>query len=119
MELEGYLDFMSTNDIRIKGTRIGIEFVIRDYRQGASPEEIVLRYPTLTLERVHAVITYYLHHRESMDAYVERWLAENRMDWREEESRGDEFVRDLRQKLHQVRLELRAAGKLPGPRPAA
>lgn len=63
MQLEGYFDFLGPDDIRIKGTRMGIEFVLRDYREGASPEEIVLRYPTLSLEQVHTTITYYLHHQ--------------------------------------------------------
>ncbi len=40
MELENYFDFLSDEDIRIKGTRIGIETVLEDYLEGASPEEI-------------------------------------------------------------------------------
>jgi hypothetical protein len=51
VELENYFDFINEEAIRIKGTRVGIETVVRDYLHGASPEEIVLHYPTLTLER--------------------------------------------------------------------
>ena len=40
VELESYFDFVSAEDIRIKGTRIGIETVLEDYLDGASPEEI-------------------------------------------------------------------------------
>ena len=32
--------------------------VIRDYKLGATPEEMVIHYPTLTLEQVYATITY-------------------------------------------------------------
>jgi uncharacterized protein (DUF433 family) len=39
---------------------VGIETVVRDYWEGASPEEIARRYPTLTLEQIHATITYAL-----------------------------------------------------------
>ena len=49
MELEGYFEFIGVDAIRIAGTRVGIETVLCDYREGASPEEIVLRYPTLSL----------------------------------------------------------------------
>ena len=58
MELEKYFDFIKDDAIRISGTRVGLETVIRDYLRGASLEEIVLNYPTLSLEQVYAAITY-------------------------------------------------------------
>ena len=70
MQLENYLDFLSDQDIRIEGTRIGIETVLEDFLEGASPEEIVVRYPNLTLEQIYAVITYYLANRAEIDAYM-------------------------------------------------
>lgn len=70
MQLESYLDFLSDQDIRIKGTRIGIETVLEDFIEDASPEEIVVRYPNLTLEQIYAVITYYLANRTEVDAYL-------------------------------------------------
>ena len=63
MELESYFEFQSPDDIRLKGTRVGIETIISNYLQGASPEEITARYRTLTLEQVYATITYYLAKR--------------------------------------------------------
>lgn len=51
MELESYFDFVEEDVIRIKGNHIGIEIVLEDYLEGASPEEILLRYPTLNLEK--------------------------------------------------------------------
>ena len=66
MELESYFDFISEDAIRIRGTRVGIETVVRDYLHGAGPEEIVLHYPTLTLEQVHATITYYLANQDKV-----------------------------------------------------
>ena len=50
MELEDYFDFVQEDVIRIKGNRIDIEIVLEDYLEGASPEEILLRYPTLNIE---------------------------------------------------------------------
>ena len=43
MELESYFDFLGPEDIRIRGTRVGIETVLDDYLEGASPEEIAAR----------------------------------------------------------------------------
>lgn len=72
MRLEDYFDFLSPDDIRLKGHRIGIDDVLEYYLEGYSPEEIVADLPTLSLEQVHATITYYLHHRAEIDAYLAR-----------------------------------------------
>lgn len=73
MELESFFEFLSEDDIRIKGTRVGIETVLDDYLSGSSPEEIAARYRSLSLEQVYTTITYYLHHRQSVDTYLEAW----------------------------------------------
>ncbi len=73
--INAYFDFLDSDDIRIKGTRIGIETVLEDYLNASSPEEIAIRYPTLTLEQVYATITFYLHHQQKIDQYLERWRA--------------------------------------------
>jgi uncharacterized protein (DUF433 family) len=58
--------------LRVGKTRVPIDTVVRAYENGASPEEIVLGYDTLQLADVHAVISYYLEHREEVEAYLER-----------------------------------------------
>jgi uncharacterized protein (DUF433 family) len=58
MELESYFEFLAEDAIRLTGNRVGVETGLRDYNESASPEEITLRYPTLTLEQIHATITY-------------------------------------------------------------
>lgn len=73
MELESYFDFLSEDDIRIKGTRVGIETILDDYLEGASPEEIAARYRSLSLEQVYATITYYLQNQEQVGTYLEAW----------------------------------------------
>ena len=85
MELENYFDFLNADDIRIKGTRVGIETVLDDYLEGASPEEIAARYRTLTLEQVYATITYYLRNQEEVDEYLERWRAYAEAAWQEQQ----------------------------------
>lgn len=88
MELESYFDFLATDDIRIKGTRIGIEIILYDYiHRSQSPEAIAARYPSLTLEQVYATITYYLHNHETINAYLEDWLEHGRR-MREEQERN-------------------------------
>jgi uncharacterized protein (DUF433 family) len=88
MELETYFDFLAPDDIRVKGTRIGIETILYDHiHRGQSPEAIAARYPSLTLEQVYATITYYLHNREAVTAYLEDWLEHGKR-MREEQERN-------------------------------
>ena len=88
MELEAYFSFLAPNDIRVKGTRVGIETILYDYiYRSRSPEDIIAEYPVLTLEQVHATITYYLHNKEQVTAYLVNWL-ENAKRRREEQNRN-------------------------------
>lgn len=75
MTLEDYFDFVSASEIRVRGTRIGIEAILCEYLDGGLPEEIAINYPPLTLEQVHATITYYLGHRDTIDEYLDQWIA--------------------------------------------
>ena len=60
MQLEDYFDFLAPNDIRVKGTRIGVETILFDYLDlGLFAEQIATRYRTLSLEQVYATLTYY------------------------------------------------------------
>ena len=79
MQLEDYFEFLDPDDIRIKGHRIGIDNVIDYYLQGYSPEQILQELPSLNLEKIYATLTYYLHNRVEIDAYMLR-LAK----WREQ-----------------------------------
>jgi len=97
MELEGYFDFLAPDDIRIKGTRVGIETVLDDYLSGASPEEIAARYRTLTLEQVSATITYYLSHRQEVDLYLEHWRTYSEAAWQEQQRNPSPVTRRLRE----------------------
>jgi uncharacterized protein (DUF433 family) len=76
MDLESYFDFLAPDDIRIKGTRIGIESVLYEYiHRGQAPDAIAARFHTLDLEQVYATILYYLRNRAELDAYLAEWLA--------------------------------------------
>ncbi len=50
MQIEDYFDFLSPDDIRIKGHRIGIDNVLDLYLDGHTAEEIAQYYPSLSLE---------------------------------------------------------------------
>ena len=56
--------------IRVSGTRISLERIVRAFRAGSTPEQIVQDYDVLSLEDAYAVVSYYLHHRSEVDAYL-------------------------------------------------
>lgn len=87
MKLEDYFDFFAPNDIRIKGTRVGIENVLYEYiHRKLSPEEIEQQFRTVTLEQVYATILYYLSDRETVGKYVADWL-----EWSHQQRKAQEM----------------------------
>ncbi|MCI0396319.1 MAG: DUF433 domain-containing protein [Chloroflexi bacterium] len=57
---------------RVGASRVLLELVIDAFNNGRTPEEIMQSYDTLRLEDIYAVITYYLTHRNEVDAYIQR-----------------------------------------------
>ena len=75
MRLEDYFDFLASDDIRLKGHRIGIESVLYEYVYRAqTAEEIASLFPTLSLDQIYATILYYLRNKEQVQAYLTAWL---------------------------------------------
>jgi uncharacterized protein (DUF433 family) len=105
MNLEDYFDFFAPDDIRIKGTRVGVETVLYDYvHRRLMPEIITERYPSLTLEQVYATILYYLRNRATMDAYLADWLEwGHRM--RQEQRRARPELTEFMVKLREERAQ--------------
>ncbi|MBD2773421.1 DUF433 domain-containing protein [Iningainema tapete] len=75
MQLEDYFSFLAPDDIRIKGSRIGIETILYEYiYRSRTPEEIAQTYTSITLEQVYATILYYLHNKDAVSNYIADWL---------------------------------------------
>jgi uncharacterized protein (DUF433 family) len=72
MELADYLDFQHPEVIRLKGHRIRLEHIIERYHLGASPEQIALDFPGVSLEAIYGTIAYYLHNQAAVDQYLAR-----------------------------------------------
>ena len=75
MQLEDYFNFLAPDDIRLKGSRIGIETILYEYiYRSRTPEEIAQIYTSLSLEQVYATILYYLQNKEDVSKYIADWL---------------------------------------------
>lgn len=62
--------------VRIGSSRVTLDVVVHAFDAGASPEEIVESFPTLTLPDVYATIAYLLRHRPEVDAYLRQQAEE-------------------------------------------
>ncbi len=62
----------------VAGTRIGLDIIVREFRDGRSPEEIFEAYPSIgSLAKTYGVLTFILEHAGDVDSYLkeqdERW----------------------------------------------
>lgn len=91
--------------IRVGRTRILLETVLIAFQQGYPPEEITMNFPVLTLEDVYTIVTYYLHNREVLDAYLEtlEHEAEGKQRFYEERFPTHELKQQLLQRWKQMR----------------
>jgi uncharacterized protein (DUF433 family) len=112
MQLEDYFDFQRPDDIRLKGTRIGIETILYDYIYKArTVEEIAEAWaPSLTLEQVYATILYYLHNKEAVSKYMTDWLEWGEKQRKEQELNPPPSIERIR-KLKAARTQNRIAAQ--------
>jgi uncharacterized protein (DUF433 family) len=83
-KLEDYFEFLSSDDIRLKGHRIGIDNVLEYYLEGYKPEKIRDEFPSLSLEQIQAAIAYYQNNQAEVDAYLSRlaqWREQRYQEW--------------------------------------
>nr|WP_225938744.1 DUF433 domain-containing protein [Kovacikia minuta] len=96
MQLEDYFEFLSPEDIRVKGTRIGIEHILYEYIHVAkTPEQIAQQFHTVTLEQIYATILFYLHNQETIGKYVEDWLEYSLKAQAEQDQNPPPFIAKL------------------------
>lgn len=102
MQLETYFDFLAPDDIRIHGTRVGIETVLLDYLDlGLTAEQIALRYPSVALEAVYATLTYYWHNQAAVNQYLAAWKAHGERMRAEQAANPSPAVLRMREVLRQ------------------
>ena len=56
--------------IRIKGSRVSLDSIVHHFKLGATAEQIVQSFPSLSLCDVYSSIAYYLRHRQEIEEYL-------------------------------------------------
>jgi uncharacterized protein (DUF433 family) len=85
--IEAVLEENKSGVLLVSGTRVPLDTVVFAFNEGASPEEIVLQYPTLNLVQVYGVIHYYLRHRNEIENYLRQREDKHAEFQREAEAR--------------------------------
>src|SRR5579871_3184 len=75
-QIEDYFDIRRPDNIRLRGTNLGIESILYEYLHNSqTPEQIAQQFPEISLEQVYATILYYQQDKERLGNYVKSWLA--------------------------------------------
>lgn len=56
--------------VRVGETRVRLASLLYHHKQGATPEELRDRFPSVSLADVYATIAYYLRHQDEVDEYL-------------------------------------------------
>lgn len=80
---------------RVGSTRVTLDTVVLAFEEGATAEEIVQRYPTLTLADTYAVLAYFLRRPDEVREYLSSRARETARIRAQNEARFDpEGLRD-------------------------
>lgn len=63
--------------IRVKGSRVSLDSIIHHFKLGATAEQIVQSFPSLSLGDVYSSIAYYLTHRQEIEEYMQQQETES------------------------------------------
>jgi uncharacterized protein (DUF433 family) len=69
-QVEIPLTVESDGIVRVRHKTVKLESIAYAYEDGLTAEEIVYRFPTLTLAEVYIVLSFYLEHRREVEIYL-------------------------------------------------
>lgn len=75
--------------VRVADSRVTLDALVHAFDAGATAEEIAQQYPSVSLDDVYAIVTYYLRQRAEVEDYLETRRAESEQTRRDNESRHD------------------------------
>lgn len=89
--------------IRVGGTRVTLESVLWEFKNGASAEDIAYAYDSLRLADIYLVISFYLRNSEEVDRYLASREKQGDAMEAEAAKRGDTAF--IRQRLMERRAK--------------
>ena len=77
-----------------------LDALVAGFEQGHAPETIQQQFPALNLEGVYGAITYYLSHRDDVQAYLQRQEAL----WKALQAEAEKQARPVVKRLRALRV---------------
>lgn len=89
----------------VRDTRVTLHGIIAVWKRGAGPEEIREQFPAVSLADVYNVISYYLDHREHLDAHFAETNAQYERDRAADHATRPEFYAEMRRRVADLRTQ--------------
>ena len=87
--------------LRVTGSRVTLDSIVRQFKNGASAEQIQEDFPSVTLRDIYSVIAHYLQHSGAVEDYLREQAQAADQTRREVESGMDSS--NLRERLRRRR----------------
>ncbi len=87
-------------------SRVTVESVIARWQSGRTPEEIHAGFPSVPLVAVYGTITYYLEHKDELDAFFRETEELDEARRAADEAARPEFYASIRQRIAEARKRL-------------
>ena len=87
--------------IRVNGSRVTLDSIVHHFKLGATAEQIAHKFTSVELVDIYAAITYYLNHREDVEAYLrEQEAASDAVQQRiESDPQNQSATSEMRERL--------------------
>ena len=97
----------SAGTVRVGGSRVTLDTLIRVFKQGEAAEQIQYDFPTLDLADIYLALGYYLRHQHEVDVYLEERARVAEALRREIEAQADTpALRERMQALREKRARV-------------
>ena len=83
--------------IQVVGTRVSLDSIMQAYYEGATAEEITLRFPSCRLEKIYTILSWALNHVDEVSHYLTS--QEKKRQKLEDEIRRTSTAPSIRERL--------------------
>lgn len=70
------LEVWEDGTIRVTGSRITLDVIVRQFKLGSTAEQLQEDFPSLTLREIYAVLAFYLEQTEMVEDYLKNQKIE-------------------------------------------
>ena len=84
---------------RVSRTRVSIDSIVHGFKHGATPEQIVQDFDSLSLAQVYGIVHFYLTHRRTVEAYLRIQAQQDKALRRTLATKQGKVIADIRRRV--------------------